>query len=94
MLDYTRYPVCLVYVRKGPRISSTTFETEKIEGKRPELSIGRTRKREGQLAGLVIGRTMISEGHLPGCPLIPVIGSWGVRWGSANTATHIVASIC
>ena len=74
VLDYTKYPVCLVYVRKGPRINSTTFETEKIEGKRPVLTIGRTRKREGQLAGLVIGRTMISEGYLPGCPLISVIG--------------------
>ena len=70
VLDFTRYPVCLVCVRNGPKTNRITFETKKIEKKRPVLSIGRTRTSKGHVAGLVIGRTLIREGHLPG----PVIG--------------------
>ena len=77
VLHFTRYPACLVYVRNGLRTNRVTFETKKIEEKRPVLSIGRTRTskgqlprrvrilvRKGQLTGLVIGRTLIRKGQL------------------------------
>ena len=73
-LDFTRYPVCLVCVRNGPRTNRITFETKKIEGKWPVLSIGRTRTSKGHVAGLIIGRTLTGKGRLLECPPIPVIG--------------------
>ena len=66
VLDFTRYPVCLVWVRNRARTNSITCETKKIEEKRPVLSIGKTRRSKEHVAGLVIGKTLIRKGHLPG----------------------------
>ena len=74
VLDFTRYPVCLVCVRNGPKTNRITFETKKIEEKWPVLSIWRTRTSKGHVAGLVIGRTLTREGHLLEYPTIPTIG--------------------
>ena len=74
VLDFTRYPVCLVCVRNGPRTNRITFETKKIEEKWPVLSIGRTRTSKGHVADLVIGRTLTREGHLLEYPPVPTIG--------------------
>ena len=61
-------------VHKKRAQNSITFETKKIEEKRPVLTIGKTRRSKEHVAGLVIGRTLIRKGHYLECPPMPVIG--------------------
>ena len=58
-------------VHKKRAQNSITFETKKIEEKRPVLTIGKTRRSKEHVAGLVIGRTLIRKGHYLECPPIP-----------------------